>query len=142
MGSKFFTSDGKDLDSRYLGINDKAKSAANADNANYATSAGSANSATTATTATKLSGGFSALSLGSPINFSSEAGRPYTFPSNGYAWFTYAAGEGVRADITLDGYTISTHYSGNEGKATSYATSIVKKGWTVEGPSGRFYPFA
>lgn len=44
MASSIVTADGKDLDSRYLGINAKAKSATTADtagSANYANSAGS-----------------------------------------------------------------------------------------------------
>lgn len=57
MASNIVTADGKDLDSRYLGINAKAQSATtadsatnatnatNADNANYANNAGYANSA-------------------------------------------------------------------------------------------------
>ena len=50
MASGYLTSDGKDLDARYLGINAKAKSASTADtattatNANYANSAGSSGS--------------------------------------------------------------------------------------------------
>ena len=44
MASGFQTSDGVDLDSRYLGINAKAKSAAMADTATKATTATTANS--------------------------------------------------------------------------------------------------
>lgn len=52
MATNIVTSDGKDLDSRYLGINAKAASAGYADsagsatNANYATSAGTATNVT------------------------------------------------------------------------------------------------
>lgn len=44
MPSGYVTSDGKDLDERYLGINDKAKSAETADTATTATTAETANS--------------------------------------------------------------------------------------------------
>lgn len=142
MASNYMTSDGVDLDSRYLGINAKAKSASAADNATYATSAGKANSATTATTASKLSGGFSGISLGTAISFYSSKRNPYTFPNSGIAWMKYAGDEGETAEIVVDGYSLVSDFAGTSGKATVYATTVVKKGWTVSGPSGRFYPFA
>lgn len=52
MASNYVTSDGKDLDSRYLGINAKATSAGYADSAGSATNANYANSAGTATNVT------------------------------------------------------------------------------------------
>lgn len=60
MASGFVTNDGKDLDSRYLGINAKAASAKTAD---------TATKANTATTATKLSSNVLKRS-GAPIYFS------------------------------------------------------------------------
>lgn len=101
MASSIVTADGKDLDSRYLGINAKAKSATtadsatkatNADNANYANSAGISN--ITVVTLTPVLGG--------------EIGRTWGFttPNSNKSWLVIAIspksqelGSGDRADI-------------------------------------------
>ena len=64
MASGYVTSDGKDLDSRYLGINAKAASAKVADSATNVTNKGAAK-------------------RGSPIFFSASLTAPYTVAANG-----------------------------------------------------------
>ena len=78
MASGYVTSDGKDLDSRYLGISAKAASAKTADNATHATSADTATKATTATNVTNK--GSVKLSQ-APIYVSTNAS--YTAPTFG-----------------------------------------------------------
>lgn len=78
MASGYVTSDGKDLDSRYLGINAKAASASKADNATHATSA---DTATKATTATNVTNKGSVTLAQAPIFVSTNAS--YTLPRFG-----------------------------------------------------------
>ena len=83
MASGYLTSDGKDLDARYLGINAKAKSASTADtattatNANYANSAGSSGS---------LSANAYVRRTGDPVT--GTIGGVYTVPTTGLAAIT------------------------------------------------------
>ena len=90
MVSGYVTSDGKDLDSRYLGINAKAASASKAD---------TATTATTANTATGLSGNFAIVPLGSQVTFTLKEGGSYTIPANGTMVFT----QGNRQTLTVNG---------------------------------------
>lgn len=73
MASGFLTNDGKDLDSRYLGINAKAASASKAD------------TATTATTATNVTnkGAISRNGNAVQVRFSGASHVPYTVPTAG-----------------------------------------------------------
>ena len=94
MASGFLTNDGKDLDSRYLGINAKAVSAKTAD---------TATKATTATTATNVTnkGAISRNGNAVQVRFSGAPHVPYTVPTAGLlvstSGFGLAAGIGVRS---------------------------------------------
>lgn len=90
MASGYVTSDGKDLDSRYLGINAKAASASKAD---------TATTATTASTATGLSGNFAIAPLGSQVTFTLKNGGSYTIPANGIVTFV----QGNSQTLTING---------------------------------------
>ena len=90
MASGYVTSDGKDLDSRYLGISAKSTSASKAD---------TATTATTANTATGLSGNFAIVPLGSQVTFTLKEGGSYTIPANGTMVFT----QGNSQTLTING---------------------------------------
>ena len=77
MASGFVTDDGKDLDSRYLGINAKAVSAKTADTATKA------NTATTATTATNVTNKGAVSRTGSLVSISIKANGSYSCPAAG-----------------------------------------------------------
>lgn len=117
MASGYITSDGKDLDSRYLGIKDKAASASKAD---------TATTATTASTATGLSGNFAIVPLGSQVTFTLKQGGSYTIPANGTMVFT----SGNAQTLTINGK------DGNLFKL--FYTTAVCKGDVVKATDGSF----
>ena len=135
MASGFQTSDGNDLDNRYLGINAKAASAGYADscgNANYANSAGTANN---------LSGGFSRIAFGSAINISAR--NTYTAPKNGIAVVKGSRGDNSSSlSIAVGG---KVFYSG----PSVQGTFAMNAGWQIVADdyrdtatiNGAFYPF-
>lgn len=91
MASGYITSDGKDLDQRYLGIDAKAKSAETAD---------------VATTATQLSTVLRVVACGDPINISLKNGATYTI--NEYGWLGTnghdTSGDGA---VTINGVNVA-----------------------------------
>ena len=85
MASGYVTSDGKDLDSRYLAIGGKAASASYADSAGYANSAG------TATNVTNKGGLYR---NGNPIYTTVNHQGTYTAPSAGVVAIAASNGSG------------------------------------------------
>lgn len=108
MASGFVTNDGKDLDSRYLGINAKAASAKTADTATKATTA------TTATTATNVTNKGAVSRTGSLVHISIKANGSYSCPAagvvamNGATGYFEINGSPVVAGFCNAGDTLST----------------------------------
>lgn len=124
MASGYVTSDGKDLDSRYLGINAKAASASKADSATNATNA---NYATSAGTATNVTNKGSVKRSQAPIYVSGTS--QYTAPSFGiYAPAKYGSGAFTLAQIgSVRGDSLSNYFSiawvCNKGEKISRSTA-------------------
>lgn len=131
MPSGYVTSDGKDLDARYLGINDKAKSAETADSATTATTAETANSV--------VWGGITEkpVSLYS-INYGAGiwgTGTSYTCPKTGFIVFYSGAGA---SNIAINGKAVAYVIDDDSLAHSTYFGCPVSSGDRVTS-SDKFY---
>ena len=95
MASGFLTNDGKDLDSRYLGINAKAASAKTAD------------TATTATTATNVTNKGTLRRNGAVVYAQLTSNGTYSVPANGVI---AAVGGGMGVSLQGNQYSAGALY--------------------------------
>lgn len=89
MASGYVTSDGKDLDARYLGINAKAKSATTADSVAWGSVTGKPSIFTSA----------NALRTGTVITLGDTYFTGYTAPSNGVLYIAVSLHSGTRGKM-------------------------------------------
>lgn len=116
MASGYVTSDGKDLDARYLGINAKANSAKTADTATKATTA---DVAAAVNKEVKRKGDWIVVN----ITLKSNVPQTYTVPVSGIAVFSTASD---RYEVKLNGAAIPTEIR------SAYATPMfLNKGDTL-----------
>lgn len=123
MGSNYVTSDGKDLDSRYLGINAKAASASKADSATNATNA---NYATSAGTATNVTNKGSISRSGNPVSLYISSRSSASASVTGILFATEAAPNTDYEGIHFNDSINTTGYSG----------CFVNKGDKIYNPGG------
>ena len=119
MASGYITSDGKDLDARYLGINSKAASAKIAD------------TATTATTAGKLSQRAVAYRNGNVIEAtvpSYTKGTYYTSPTSGLLVHKNSSGMSINDNYDFEASIDYTVEVGSDSDSFSFQTAFVQTG--------------
>ncbi len=121
MTSGFVTNDGKDLDSRYLGINAKAVSAKTAD---------TATKATTATTATNVTnkGAISRNGNAVQVQFAGAPHVPYSVPTAGL--LVAQSAYGLTAGSTVRAYSMFVNkgdkvFTGNAGQGETITAYIL-----------------
>lgn len=110
MASGYVTSDGKDLDARYLGINAKASSAKTAD------------TATTATTATNVSKTVKRVGDFVTVSYTLKRGdkRSYSMPFSGLC---HAPGGAGRIGASCNNFSLGSPAFLNYGEVITISTS-------------------